>query len=102
MVNCVHPQTLKKDLDDTAADCGRPFGGRLMGIQANTSTRTPDELDGCEALDGASPEPFADMLADLAIGYGLKIIGGCCGTDDRHIDAVARRLSPLGRRHKSL
>lgn len=92
MVNCVHPQTLSKCLGDPPGG-GAPFDGRLMGIQANTSERPPDELDGRATLDGADPGPFADLLTDLNRRYGLKIIGGCCGTDERHIDAVARRLS---------
>lgn len=97
MVNCVHPRTLAMRLDREPAAGGAPFDGRLWGIQANTSTRTPDELDGRKTLDGASPEPFADMLADLNRRHGLKIIGGCCGTDHRHLAAVARRLTPAGR-----
>lgn len=94
MVNCVHPRTLAMRLEREPAGGGVPFNGRLMGIQANTSSRSPEELDGCGTLDGASPEPFADMLADLVRRHGLKIIGGCCGTDHRHIAAVARRIGP--------
>lgn len=37
------------------------------------------------------PEYFAEVLAEIA-SYGATILGGCCGTTPRHIEAAARRL----------
>ena len=94
LVNCVHPQTLVAGLGDRLT-AGGTLRRRLAGIQANTSTLRPEELDGVAELQSAPPEPFADALVDLHRRWGLKILGGCCGTDRRHIAAVARRLATL-------
>ncbi len=92
LVNCVHPDNLTAGLGDPLAADGA-LRRRLLGIQANTSTQPPEALDGADELLGASPEPFADALFDLHRRCGLKILGGCCGTDQRHIEALARRLA---------
>jgi len=40
-----------------------------------------------------TPEVFGTSVALLHRELGLKILGGCCGTDDRHIRALAARLA---------
>jgi homocysteine S-methyltransferase len=91
MVNCVHPHTLMAGLDGLLATPG-VLRDRLLGIQANTSEKPPHELDAAAALQGAPAEPFAEALLELHHRYGMRILGGCCGTDQRHIEAVARRI----------
>ena len=68
---------------------------RLIGLQANTSARSPEELDGLEQLDGSEPEGFAEELLGLHHKFGIKVIGGCCGTDHRHIEAIAAKLHKI-------
>lgn len=92
MVNCVHPDTVITGLGAGLTEIGL-LRNRLWGIQANTSAKNPDELDGSDALDTAEPEPFADKVANLHTQFGMKVLGGCCGTDHRHIEAIANRLS---------
>ncbi|MCB2147056.1 MAG: homocysteine S-methyltransferase family protein [Deltaproteobacteria bacterium] len=92
MVNCVHPDTVVDGLGAELTKIGL-LKNRLWGIQANTSARNPDELDGSDALDTAEPEPFADKVANLHTQFGMKVLGGCCGTDHRHIEAIAKRMS---------
>jgi S-methylmethionine-dependent homocysteine/selenocysteine methylase len=92
MVNCVHPDTVVTGLGAALTEKSL-LRNRLWGIQANTSARTPDELDGSDALDTAEPEPFAAKVANLHTRFGMKVLGGCCGTDHRHIEAIAKRLS---------
>ena len=92
LVNCVHSSTLD------AALCAPPGQraldtGRLLGLQANTSARSPEELDGSEELDGEAPETFASGLCALRNRFGLQVLGGCCGTDAGHIAALARRVA---------
>lgn len=65
---------------------------RLIGIQANTFWKPHHELDGATALQGAAPEPFTNELVDLHHRFGMRIWGGCCGTNQHHIEAVAKRL----------
>lgn len=89
--NCVHPAIVYEALS-------RPWNRteavreRFLGIQANTSPLPLAELDGAAELHSAEPEPFAADMSRLHREMGLKLFGGCCGTDDRHMEAVARML----------
>lgn len=94
MLNCVHPQTVIDGLGTSMAANG-VLKSRLLGIQANTSSRNPEALDGSAVLDGAEPEGFADDVVALHDSLGMKILGGCCGTDHRHIRAIAKRIAAL-------
>ncbi len=65
---------------------------RLFGIQANASSKSPEELDTLEKLDADSPANWARGMVDLNKKYNLKILGGCCGTDARFISSVVNLL----------
>ncbi|MBU0640413.1 MAG: homocysteine S-methyltransferase family protein [Planctomycetes bacterium] len=86
-VNCVHPTAF-------AAAMRRSAGvrERVLGLQANTSPRPPEDLDGRETLDGEAPGVFADALLDVQREFGTRILGGCCGTDERHIRCIAEAV----------
>lgn len=90
MVNCVHPQIFdlaaKNDLGLKAVE------GRLVGLQANTSALSPEELDGSPELHSEDPNVFAENILSSLKTSHLRVVGGCCGTDSRHIDAIAKRL----------
>jgi len=92
MVNCVHPETVKAGLGEQLLT-NATLKSRLLGIQANTSEKSPEELDGSETLDGAAPQAFAEQMLALYKGSGLRVLGGCCGTDHRHIAAIADGLA---------
>ncbi len=64
---------------------------RIIGLLGNTAALSPEALDGQAQLIEAEPEPFAAAMNDLGRDAGLQILGGCCGTDDRHLRALARR-----------
>ena len=66
-------------------------------IQANASRRPPDESEVPDHLEAESPERLADEIMALRDEFGLKVLGGCCGTDDRHIAALVDRLMVGGR-----
>ena len=89
-INCVHPTIFRAAIKQ--ANVGL---GRLMGLQANTSLKSPEELDGLDYLDTSEPEEFAESMLALHKHFGLKIIGGCCGTDHRHIEEIAKRVSGI-------
>jgi len=88
MLNCAHPEHFAAVLDGDAA-----WAGRLRGIRANASRLSHAELDEMEVLDAGDP-------ADLAARYvamrevlpALQVVGGCCGTDHRHVAAIAETL----------
>ncbi|MBP7746808.1 MAG: homocysteine S-methyltransferase family protein [Phycisphaerae bacterium] len=90
-VNCVHPTVFAAALD-VATRANPEAARRVVGLQANTSTLSPEALDNRPHLDSAAPERFAaDMLA-VRLRFGTRVVGGCCGTDDRHLWALAAAL----------
>ena len=91
MVNCVHSSVLHAALS-TPPGSRALSTGRLLGIQANTSARSPEELDGLEELDGESPAAFAQGMCALRAARPAHL-GGCCGTDGGHIAVLASALA---------
>lgn len=91
MVNCVHPDTVRAGL---LADVNRshPALPRLIGIQANTSALSPDELDNSAELHCDGAESLAESMLVLRRDHGFRIFGGCCGTDSAHLEQIATRL----------
>jgi len=85
MVNCAHPSHFSPALED--ADWMR----RLRGLRANASRLSHAELDEAPELDIGNP---AELGADYAALRGrfpwINVLGGCCGTDHRHIEAIGR------------
>jgi S-methylmethionine-dependent homocysteine/selenocysteine methylase len=96
MINCVHPEVMWEALTESER-WGGPVRGRVVGLQANTSSRTPEELDGLDELDAEDPSVFADSMLRVHREFGVKILGGCCGTDERHIRCIAERVSSMPR-----
>ncbi len=62
---------------------------RLIGFQANTSARSPEELVLLEELETEEPTTFAASMLQIHQRFGIAILGGCCGTDTRHIESLA-------------
>jgi homocysteine S-methyltransferase len=91
MVNCVHPSVFGEALASAITRSPR-VAGRVIGLQANTSSKSPEALDGLAALDAEAPETLAESMLRLHLLFGTKILGGCCGTDQRHIEQLARRI----------
>ena len=92
MTNCVHPSVLRQALLQPE-NRGKPEMRRFLGIQANTSPLSPEELDGAEELFCSEPEELAEHMAVLEQIQPFKIFGGCCGTDGSHMQAIAKKLS---------
>lgn len=92
MANCTHASIFKTALmhDVNSSSLVRK---RVAGLLANTAALKPEELDSSEALVEEEPEAFGKSVAGLHAELGMKILGGCCGTDDRHIGDLARRLA---------
>jgi homocysteine S-methyltransferase len=88
MINCVHPSIFKEAYKHT-----KDFvKSRILGIQANTSPKTPEELDGLDYLDTTEPKPYASDIISIHNECGIKLIGGCCGSNVRHIEEIAKSL----------
>jgi len=91
MVNCVHPTVFEAALVSATLRSPR-LAERVIGLQANASTKAPEELDGRTQLDADQPEALAEAMLRVRRQFGTRILGGCCGTDDRHIAGIARRV----------
>lgn len=91
-VNCVHHSNFRKAMAALRWR-GVPPPPRLVGLQANTSAKSPEELEGSPSLDCEDPRRFAEGMLQLHHEFGLKILGGCCGSDDRHLLEMAKMLA---------
>lgn len=86
MVNCAHPEHFIGALagDDASLE-------RIRGVRANASRKSHAELDESDELDDGDPIEFGGQLAQLHTrAHRINVLGGCCGTDHRHIEAIAR------------
>jgi homocysteine S-methyltransferase len=88
MINCAHPD----HFDGVFRD--EPWMRRLKGIVANASRCSHAELDEAEELDDGDPEELGQQLAAINRKFAhINILGGCCGTDMRHMAQIAQRVS---------
>jgi len=93
MINCAHPTHFQDVLIR-----GRPWVERIRGIRANASRMSHAELNEAPALDIGNPEELGQEYAALKRRLpGLNVMGGCCGTDHRHIEQIASACAPLFR-----
>jgi homocysteine S-methyltransferase len=91
MANCTHASVFKTAIMH-ATNSSSFVRKRVAGLLANTAALTPEELDNSEELVEEDPINFGKSVANLHADLGMKILGGCCGTDNRHIDNLAKRL----------
>ena len=88
MVNCAHPTHFSHVLDASNA-----WTDRIYGIRANASRLSHAELDEAEELDDGNPQEFGEQYQALRSNLrNLRVVGGCCGTDHRHVAAASRAL----------
>jgi S-methylmethionine-dependent homocysteine/selenocysteine methylase len=93
MVNCAHPTHFLPALDP-----GRVAFGRIAGIRANASTMSHAELDEMTELDAGDPAELAARYLELGEALPqLQVLGGCCGTDHRHVGAIVDAWAGAGR-----
>ena len=91
MANCTHPSFLRSALVHNEHS-SLHVRQRIIGLFANTAALTPEELDNRKSLVEEDPDTFSRTIAELHADFGLKLLGGCCGTDERHIRSLAIRL----------
>lgn len=92
MINCAHPSHFTGVLSEDG------LAERIGGIRANASRMSHAELDEAAELDDGDPDELAgDYRGLLASLPHICVVGGCCGTDHRHVAAVARECLPVMR-----
>jgi S-methylmethionine-dependent homocysteine/selenocysteine methylase len=89
MLNCVHPTTCKKALNTEPNNTDLVWT-RIKGLQANGSSKSPEELELLSKVDSESPKTWGNKMIDLYLNSKMQIFGGCCGTDHRHIRSIAK------------
>lgn len=94
MTNCVHPaivsQALAQSFNQTPV-----VRERFIGLQANTSALPYKALDNAPDLHTSPPDELAQGMLRLKKENGFRIFGGCCGTDARHMEAIANVITRI-------
>jgi len=94
MINCTHASFARSALLH-AVNSSPLVRQRVIGLLANTAALSPEDLNDSSDLVEEDPLDFGQSVAVLHRELGLKILGGCCGTDNRHIRALAAQLAAL-------
>ena len=85
MINCAHPDHFGDALDQDAG-----WMKRVRGLRANASRIIHAELDNSTALDAGDPKELGELYAELLRRFPLiNVLGGCCGTDHRHVACIS-------------
>jgi S-methylmethionine-dependent homocysteine/selenocysteine methylase len=84
MINCAHPSHFERALGDSGV-----WRERILGLRANASAKSHAELDALTEIDAGDPLDLAAAHSALrAMLPRLSVLGGCCGTDYRHLEAI--------------
>jgi homocysteine S-methyltransferase len=84
MLNCAHPAHFEAVLD-----AGEAWTQRIGGLRANASRKSHAELDAATELDAGDPQDLGERYRRLRTPLPkLNVLGGCCGTDHRHVAAI--------------
>jgi homocysteine S-methyltransferase len=90
-VNCVHPKVFSGGM--SALD--KPHRNRIYSFQANTANLRPEELNEAKELITEEPDILADLILDAHHEFHTLFMGGCCGTDTRHIEQLAQKYATM-------
>jgi len=86
MINCAHPTHFQD-----ALKAGAGWTDRIRGVRVNASTCSHAELDEAEELDEGNPVELGSQLRALRDAFPqITVLGGCCGTDHRHVEEIGR------------
>ena len=86
MINCAHPLHFQQSLASE-----EKWMSRIRGIKANASQKSHAELNEATELDAGNPVELGRYYRTLKNQFGhLNVLGGCCGTDHRHIEEICR------------
>lgn len=90
MINCAHPTHFER-----ALQAGEGWMKRVHGVRANASAKSHAELDESETLDAGDPLDLGRRYRELQQTFPtMRILGGCCGTDHRHVAAICEACVP--------
>jgi len=88
MINCAHPTHFQDSLNGNEA-----WKQRIRAVRANASKKSHAELDEAEELDDGDPTELGLQYKELRAQLNnLNVLGGCCGTDHRHVEAICKSI----------
>jgi len=87
MINCAYPSFLN------AHKQPQSVLSRLIGYQANASSLEHYQLDGAETLQADDISDWGDLMIELNKKFGVKILGGCCGTSCEHLRYITQNIN---------
>jgi len=91
MINCAHPEHFENVLRGNG-----DWLQRIRGLRANASRRSHAELDESSDLDAGNAEELGTLYGALRTSLPrLSVVGGCCGTDHTHVDAICRVMNRM-------
>ncbi|RZI44243.1 homocysteine S-methyltransferase [Herbaspirillum sp. HC18] len=91
MINCAHPTHFENALHEDGA-----WRRRIQGLRANASRRSHAELDEAADLDDGLPEELGAQYNALRRYLPrMTVVGGCCGTDHRHVGAICGAMEKM-------
>jgi S-methylmethionine-dependent homocysteine/selenocysteine methylase len=91
MINCAHP----RHFEDVLA-AGAPWTARIYGLRTNASTKSHAELNESAELDQGNPIELGHQHRQLMGKLkNLCVLGGCCGTDHRHVEEIFKACAAL-------
>lgn len=90
LINCAHPTHFEH-----ALQAGEAWMARIHGVRANASAKSHAELDESDTLDAGDPLDLGARYQRLRSAFpAMRILGGCCGTDHRHVAAICEACVP--------
>lgn len=81
MVNCTYPTSMDESFFSSVN------AARLIGFLANASSQDHCVLDGSTEVYAESIETWSNDMT-MIHKRGVKVLGGCCGTDETHIESL--------------
>lgn len=93
MINCAHPNYFSQALQ---AGKNEQWTKRIKGLRANSSCKSHAELDEAIELDRGNPQELGIEHKKLKeVFHQLNVFGGCCGTDEEHVLAIASQVKTV-------
>jgi S-methylmethionine-dependent homocysteine/selenocysteine methylase len=88
MINCAHPTHFESTLA-----AGEPWLEKIRGLRANASSKSHAELNESTMLDAGNPVELGQQHRQLLSRLqNLNVLGGCCGTDHRHVEEICKSV----------
>jgi len=88
MINCAHPTHFQGALNND-----EPWKQRIRAVRPNASTKSHAELNEAEEFDDGNPSELGRQFKELRAQLNnLNVLGGCCGTDHRHVEAICKAI----------